>query len=262
MKKKDPALKASKRFMLRRNYSDYHYSGRELLRYVLLYFALFGILDYLFYRLPVMMVFSVPFVLIMVKRQKKVLILERRKRINEEFRDALVSMNVAVQAGYSIENAVSAAVRDLKQLYPKGADILEEFEYMERQLFISIPVEELFMDLARRTQVEDIGNFATVYRTARHSGGDMGCLIEQVTRMLSDKIDVQKEIRTALAAKQYEQTIMSLMPAGIIAYMQLSSPGYLDPLYGNALGIVLMTVCLAVYVFAFFLGRKIISIQV
>ena len=35
-------------------------------------------------------------------------------------------MSVAVQAGYSVENAVSACVRDLEQLYPKNEDIVAE----------------------------------------------------------------------------------------------------------------------------------------
>ena len=188
--------------------------------------------------------------------------LKRRKKLNEQFRDALNALNVAIQAGYSVENAVCACVGDLEKLYPPNADILEEFRFIENQLYLSVPVEELFLDLGRRTGIEDIRNFGAVFQTAKRTGGDMTVVIQKVSRMLGDKIDVQKEIQAVLAAKKYEQTIMSLMPAGIIAYMQLSSPGYLEPLYGNTLGIVLMTVCLAVYVFAFFLGRKIISIQV
>ena len=45
--------------------------------------------------------------------------------------------------------------------------------------------------------------------------------------MLGDKIDVKKEIEATLAAKKSEQMIMSLMPAGIIVYLQMTSPGFL-----------------------------------
>ena len=45
--------------------------------------------------------------------------------------------------------------------------------------------------------------------------------------MLGDKIDVKKEIETTLAAKKAEQMVMSLMPAGIIIYLKLTSPGFL-----------------------------------
>ena len=59
-----------------------------------------------------------------------------------------------------------------------------------------------------------------------------------------------------------EQMIMSLMPAGIILYLQLASPGFLDILYGNPFGICAMTVCLTVYGAAYWMGKRIVEIEV
>ena len=171
-------------------------------------------------------------------------------------------MSVAVQAGYSVENAVSACTRDLQQLYGKKEDIVEEFSYIEAQQKISVPVEELFLDLGKRCKVEDIENFASVLYTAKRSGGDLGNVIQKVARMLGDKIDVKKEIEATLAAKKTEQMIMSLMPVGIILYLQLASPGFLDMLYGNPFGVCIMTVCLAVYCTAYWMGKRIVEIEV
>ena len=74
--------------------------------------------------------------------------------------------------------------------------------------------------------------------------------------------DVKKEIEATLAAKKSEQLIMSLMPAGIILYMRLTSPGFLDVLYGNPFGICAMTVCLGIYAGAYWMGRRIVDIEV
>ena len=90
----------------------------------------------------------------------------------------------------------------------------------------------------------------------------MNKVIQKVARMVGDKIDVKKEIEATLAAKKSEQMIMSLMPAGIIAYLKLTSPGFLDTLYGNPFGICAMTVCLGIYGTAYWLGRKIVDIEV
>ena len=155
-----------------------------------------------------------------------------------------------------------ACVRDLEQLYPKNEDIVAEFRYIETQQRVSVPVEELFLDLGQRCKVEDIENFASVLYTAKRSGGDLGNVIQKVARMLGDKIDVKKEIEATLAAKKSEQMIMSLMPAGIILYLQLASPGFLDILYGNPFGICAMTVCLAVYGAAYWMGKRIVEIEV
>lgn len=244
------------------DYEKYQYSVKEKIRYVVECAALCAVLDYLFYKNLWMLSAVIPASVLYLKWKKKQLIRERKRRLNYQFRDALNSMSVAVQAGYSVENAVSACTRDLEQLYEKNADIVKEFRYIENQQKVSVPVEELFLDLGRRCKVEDIENFASVLYTAKRSGGDLGNVIQKVARMLGDKIDVKKEIEATLAAKKSEQMIMSLMPAGIILYLQLASPGFLDMLYGNPFGICAMSVCLGVYGTAYWMGRRIIEIEV
>ena len=69
-------------------------------------------------------------------------------------------------------------------------------------------------------------------------------------------------VSNALAAKKSEQMIMSLMPAGIIMYLQLTSPGFLSVLYGNPFGIAAMSICLVIYAAAYWLGRRIVDIEV
>ena len=244
------------------DYEVYHYSVKEILKYIAESAALCGIVDYLFYKSMWVLVFMVPVSGMYLKWKKKQLIRERKRKLNYQFRDALNSMSVAVQAGYSVENAVSSCVRDLEQLYSKDEDIVTEFRYIETQQKVSVPVEELFLDLGQRCRVEDIENFASILYTAKRSGGDLGNVLQKVARMLGDKIDVKKEIEATLAAKKSEQMIMSLMPAGIILYLRLASPGFLDMLYGNPFGIGAMTVCLTVYGLAYWMGKRIVEIEV
>lgn len=90
----------------------------------------------------------------------------------------------------------------------------------------------------------------------------MDKIIQTSARMLGDKIDVKKEIEATLAAKKAEQTIMSMMPAGIILYLQLTSPGFLEVLYGNLFGVCAMTACLGIYGLSCWMGRRIVDIEV
>ena len=96
--------------------------------------------------------------------------------------DALNALSVAVQAGYSVENAVSACAGDLERIYPQDADIVKEFRYMEGQLKVSVPVEALFQSLGERSGIEDMENFAAVFYTAKRTGGDMTRIIQTSAR--------------------------------------------------------------------------------
>lgn len=248
--------------LLKRDYQKYRFTLKEITKYLVQSVGLCIFADYLFYQSVWVLLFMIPVPICYLKWRKKQLIRQRRKNLNYQFKDALTSLSVAVQAGYSVENAVCACARDLERLYDKGTDILEEFHYIESQQRVSVPVEELFLDLGERSGVEDIENFAAVFYTAKRTGGDMNKVIQKVARMLGDKIDVKKEIEATLSAKKSEQMIMSLMPAGIILYLQMSSPGFLSVLYGNPFGICAMTACLGIYGTAYWMGMKIVDIEV
>ncbi len=244
------------------DYSISRFTAKETAIYLLQSIFIMGAVNYLFFEnlwafLP-LLVFP-PFYL---KWKKKEQIRKRKKRLAETFRDALNAMNTAVQAGYSAENAVRMALKDLERLYRTDEDIVKEFRFMDYQMQVNIPLERLFLDFGERSGIEDIENFAAVFLTLKRTGGDLPEILQKTARMLSDKIDVKREIETVLAAKKMEQFVMSLMPAGIVLYLKLISPGFLDVVYRNIPGTFFMSVCLAVYALAFCLGRRIVDIEV
>ena len=75
-------------------------------------------------------------------------------------------------------------------------------------------------------------------------------------------MEVEQEIRTILAARKYEQKVMTLVPFILFAYLQLSSPGFFDVLYHNAAGQTVMTIALALYLSACGLSARIMDIRV
>ena len=129
----------------RKDYKTYHFTAKETAKYLLEGVVVCAAADYLFYQSLPVLLFMLPVPVIFLKIQKKKCIARQQRNLNYQFRDALTSMNVAVQAGYSAENAVRASVKDLGRLYEKGSDILEEFRYIESQLRLSVPVEELML---------------------------------------------------------------------------------------------------------------------
>ena len=247
---------------MRIDYRTYHFTAKETGKYLLEGTAVCAAADYLFYQNILALLFMIPVPVLYLKMQKKKCIARQKRELNYQIRDALTSMNVAVQAGYSAENAVRAAVKDLGRLYENRSDILDEFRYIESQIRLRVPVEELFIDLGKRSGVEDIENFAAVFYAAKRTGGDMTKVIQKVARMLGDKIEVKREIDTLLAAKKYEFQIMSIVPYGIIGYMSLSFPESMNELYVNMAGIGVMTLCLGIYAGAYYLGIRILRIDV
>ena len=97
---------------------------------------------------------------------------------------------------------------------------------------------------------------------AKRTGGNLDEAIKRCSRTICDRIDTSEEISAITAAKRFEHRIMSLMPAGIILYSTAAFGGFMNSLYGNARGAVIMTGALAVYGAALAAGSRIVRIEV
>lgn len=193
---------------------------------------------------------------------QKECIQKKQREFERQFKEMIQTVATALSTGYSIENAIRESRKELKLLYEEEEMISREMTMLAGQLRMQVPVEQAIGEMAKRVALEEVENFAAVFITARRSGGDMIAIIKNTAGQIADKIDVRREIETVLAAKRYELKVMSAIPYFMIGYMSLSFPEFMTCLYGNVIGIGVMTVCLAVYISAYYLGAKLIEIEV
>ena len=247
---------------MKTDYSRYHFSVKEWIQTALEIVMLTVIVDYLCYRSFWFLLMGIPAGIWYIRWKKKEKIDKRKKRIAYHFQDVLHGLQTAVRAGYAMERAVTECRKELEQIYGTEDELVKELVYMERQMKVGVGVDQLFLDLGLRTGVEDILNFGEIFMISRKSGGNLGDIMEKMARIIGEKIRVSREIDVAISGKKMEQLIMSLVPGGMILYMQASSRGFMDVLYHNPAGVFVMTICLCVYGCSFYMGRKIVRIAI
>ena len=187
---------------------------------------------------------------------------KRLRQLELQFKEAIQHLSAALSAGYSVENAVTVVNRELEMIYgPKGM-ICRELAYMEQQMRMNCPIELLMNDLGRRSGLEDIENFARIFQIAKRSGGQLVPVICRTVQIMDDRFRVKEEIRTLTTSRQFEQKVMNATPLLMIFYIEATSPGFFDVMYTTMLGRVVMTACLAVYLLACYLAKKILDISV
>lgn len=224
--------------------------------------GLCGLISYAFYRSVFAFIVLSPGILLFIKQKKKELIKRRKLEMTMEFKDAIQAVSAALGAGYSIENAFVESYKDIRKLYGKKAIMVMEFESISRRLSSNETLESILRDIAERSGVEDIRDFTDIFVTAKRSGGDLSAIIRRTAMHISEKIEVKRDIETVMSAKKMEQNIMNIVPLFIILYLGVSSSNFLNILYHNALGIMVMTLCLVTYVIAYFISLKILNIEV
>ncbi|MEG2427570.1 MAG: type II secretion system protein F [Clostridium sp.] len=243
-------------------YNKYRLSLQEWGLYELEGIAACGAIAYLFYRNMAAFFLFLPIGILYPFYRKRERKKQRKEELRLQFKEAILILASSLGAGYSIENAFSESIRELKELYGTEGMITGEFAYISHQLQMNRTVEQLLMDFAVRSGLEEIQNFAEIFAVSKRSRGELTSVVKHAVHVISDKIQVREEIITLTAEKKLEQKIMNSMPFLIVLYIDLSSPGFFVPLYITIMGKIVMTVCLLVYLAACILSRRIMEIEV
>lgn len=221
-----------------------------------------GLLAYLFYRsfyaVPLLSPLIIPIYRMEQDRKKRVC----RQRLEQQFKDALQAMTSALQAGYSVENAIRETYSDMAHMYGQDGMITREFAYMTQGVRNHVTPEELMEDLAVRSGSEDLAEFGELFGIAKRTGGNLTEILKSCGNTICDKLDTKKEIETVMAAKRLEGRLMDVIPCAIILYIDLTSPGFFRCLYHNLTGVAVMSICLMAYLSAVWLSEKIMSVEV
>lgn len=193
---------------------------------------------------------------------KKECLIQKREEFQRQFQEALQSLTTSLNVGYSMENALREVLKEMKLLYGQDAAMIRELTYITRQLEMNITVEQALMEFAVRVEVEDVRTFVTVFGMTKRTGGDMIAVLRSTVEKLCTKMEVMREIQTLVAAKRMEFQIMSVIPIGIIIYMKMSFSEFMSVLYGNVVGVIVMSICLGMYITAYYLGKTMLEIEV
>lgn len=243
------------------DYSRYVFSLTEKIQCLIVSLSATMLLAWLFYRsLWGMGLF--PVVLAVISRQMRGAKLKKRRRqLLEEFKAAMQALSAALLAGYSMENAWRETEREMTGLYGKKGLIVKELCRMNAAVRVNEPVEQVLAEFAGRSGCEEIEGFADIFLFAKRSGGDYVKIIRTTIGKMNGRMEVEQEIAAVLAGKRLEGRIMNGMPLFILAYMTVASGDFLDVLYGNALGVCIMTGVLVGYGAALRLSAHVLEIS-
>ena len=235
---------------------------KEKLLYVLQAVFLVWLLAELFFSSLFASFFLLPLGWIFYKKQLGEVRRKREEKRKEEFREILLGVSSALSAGYSMDNAWKNILRDYGNNKEISNEMRKELERIRKGLEMNKSLELLLQEFAERIELEDAKSFCDIYRFARYSGGNMNSIIHKTISRIEDKMEVEREIVSVTAARRMEAKIMNLIPVLILAYLRLASPGYLEPLYHNLAGVILMGTCLLIYAAAYSLAERMVVIEV
>ena len=242
-----------------RDYRRYYFSKKEYVLFAIQALGIVSLVSYLFYHSLLAMVLVIPFYPVFLRMKAQVLLQKQKSMLQEQFKEAICALATALGAGYSIENAWKEARKEVEKLFGEHALIVQELNHMLAHLEMNVSLEELLSDFALRSGLEDVGSFCQVFLFVKRSGGDFIGIIHATANRISRKVDLQREIITDLAARRLESRVMNMVPMFMLLYLNLTSPGYFDLLYGNLSGVIIMSLCLLFYLLAYVWSERMLQ---
>lgn len=244
---------------------DYTVSPNNILDHILAFllgFAAGFLVLFIFYKILLLSALGgvlVGTVNIFVSAQNA--ISKRRAKLRMQFFDFLEAMSVAMRAGNPPMKAMESARDDLLLIYPDNSDIITELDIAIAKFNNAIPLSAVFSDMAERSGLEDIESFASIYATIEGKSSRADEIVRETQQIIADKMEIEMEIETMMTAAKSEVNIMLFMPLVILGVIGYAGAGFMDSIYTTAIGRIVSTGGLIVFIISYIMAKKFSSIK-
>ena len=181
---------------------------------------------------------------------------QRTERFAQQLPAALQSMSTSLKSGFSILEAIRAAVRETE------APISVELARILDEQRVGGALDESLSKLAERLDVPDFHIVARALNTHRRVGGNLAEILERVASTMREREKLRGQVRALTAEQRFSSLIVGMLPLWVLAFFGLTDPDFISPLWEEPLGRVFLAAGGTMEVLAFLLLRRMARVDV
>lgn len=182
-------------------------------------------------------------------------IARRRAKFQNQLGDTLQLLTGGLRAGHSILRAIDAAATEA------DSPTSDEMRRIVTETRLGKDLLASLMDASRRMGSEDFAWIAQAIQINREVGGDLAEVLEQVGETIRERSEIKGQIKALAAEGKFSAYILVALPFGIGAILTVASPGYVDPLFTEPLGWVMIAASVVMMIIGCLWLRKIIDLK-
>lgn len=180
---------------------------------------------------------------------------KQKKQFDERYARALRQISSSLKAGMTIQQAVD----DLCTSPFIHYEIRNEFSKINSDIKLGISVSEAFSNMADRIPTDDVKDVAAAIKMQSIVGGSEAESIETISKNISSRIMVRKEIKALFAGVKMTILGMDIIPILSLAFIYFGSPSYFNTIFKSTLGILIIFIALIMMIFGSYINRKLLS---
>lgn len=167
---------------------------------------------------------------------------KQRSAFEERYARGLRQMAASLKSGLSIHQSIeevckSPFVHD---------DVRREFQQLDADLKLGIPIKEGFERFADRVDCIDAKDVAIAIGMQASTGGREAQVVEAIAKNISDRLMLRKEVNSMFAGSSGTIFFLDVIPFAIIAFMLMYAKGFMQP-YFDYPSLMLLMIALLIF---------------
>jgi tight adherence protein B len=186
-----------------------------------------------------------------ISRKRKV----RLRRFEEQFPEAIDLIARAMRAGHGLSAGLGMVADEIDA--PVGREFRLLFDWQNYGM--SLP--EALQRFGQRMPLMDARFFVTAVLTQREAGGNLGEVLDNLSRVIRERFRVKRQIRVLSAHGRMTAGVLAGLPPSLAAFFMITSPDYMAELTNDPVGIRLVIGAIVLQIVGMLIIRKLVDVE-
>ena len=175
---------------------------------------------------------------------------------NKQLPDTITLLSNSLRAGSSFLQSIELVSRETPA--PMG----EEMGRVVREVNLGLGMDEALANMVRRIKSDDLDLMVTAIGVQQQVGGNLAEILDTIAFTIRERVRIKGEINTLTAQGRMSGYLVAFLPIGIAVTLNFINPAFMQPLFTQLLGQILLGVGSVMMVIGFFMIQKIVDIKV
>jgi len=177
----------------------------------------------------------------------------REARFLEAFPDAVDVIVRGIKAGLPLADSLRLIAADAEE------PIRSEFRAIIETQTIGMPLGEACLKLHERMPLPETNFFGIVISIQQRAGGNLSEALGNLSRVLRDRKKMKAKIQAMSMEAKASATIIGALPIAVMLLVYITSPNYIELLWTESLGRLMLAGCAVWMSVGIFVMRKMIN---
>lgn len=178
-----------------------------------------------------------------------------RRRIENDFLQAIIILNNAFKSGRSISQAIELVSVEL------DGPLSEEFKKMALEMSFGLDIDVVFGRFSERIKLEEATYLTASLSITNKTGGNIIRVFDSIEKTLFNRKKLKLELKSLTGSSKIIMYALMIIPFFFVVIISMIDPTYFAPLFVTPLGLLLILIMIIIYITYVIVVRKIINIR-